>query len=258
MHRSSFGYCQLKKHLSLLFENDLLERRTVQERLSHVPWTAESLSPRYPSQFSRMGFWKAEEFQKFPYPISEVLLGGLLPDEHCEAWEYLAGLVEFLYCQGGNGWTVDSTAIFQEIDLRYDILVEESQGLNSCRVVSDNITHIHEDVLNFSSPDNYWRYNFERAVKRYVSISSNHKNIEITFARAELRRDVLKVLSLKSQEVDSETETVCYPTETHQLAGTCGTLVGKLKPLHLSDASQMNFISVHLAACVGANQRSGR
>ena len=133
---------------------------------------------------------------------------------------------------------------------------------------SDNITHIHEDVLNFSSPDSYWCYNFERAVKRYVSISSNHKNIEITFARAELRREVLKVRSsLKSQEDDSETETVCYPTgrrtlsvpsEAHQLAGTCGILVGKLKPLYLSDASQMNFISAHLTACVGANQRSGR
>ena len=94
------------------------------------------------------------------------------------------------------------------------------------------------------------------------------KNIEITFAGAELRREVLKVRSsLQSQEDDSETETVCYPTgrrtlsvpsEAHQLAGTCGILVGKLKPLYLSDASQMNFVSAHLTACVGANQRSGR
>ena len=77
----------------------------------------------------------------------------------------------------------------------------------------------------------------------------NHKNIEITFARAELRREVLKLRSyLKSQEDDSETETVSiqqgdvhyqslpslesdlkhFTTEAHQLAATCGILVGKL------------------------------
>ena len=159
------------------------------------------------------------------------------------------GLVEFLYYKGRNGWTVDSPAIFGEIVLRYNILVEESQGLNSCHVISHNLTHIHEDVLNFSSLDNYWCYNFDHAVKRYISISSNHKNIEITFARTELCREVLKVRSLKSQEDDSETDTVCYPTgrhyqslpslesdlkhfttEAHQLAGTCGILLGKLKP----------------------------
>lgn len=117
-----------------------------------------------------MGFWKAEEFQKFAYPISELLLGGLLMDENYEAWECLACIVEFLYCQGRNGWTVDSAAIFHQIVLRYNILPEESQGLNACHVV------IHEDMLNFGVPDNYWCYNFERAVQHYITISNNHKD----------------------------------------------------------------------------------
>ena len=65
---------------------------------------------------------------------------------------------------------------------------------------------IHENVLNFGAPDNYWCYNFERAVERYVTISNNHKNIEVTFARTELRREILKVRSsLKIQESYSET-----------------------------------------------------
>ena len=270
MHTIALGV--VKKHLSFFLENDLLDRSTLQERLSHVPWTAEFLSSRYPSQFSRMGFWKAEEFQKFAYPISEVVLGGLLPDQHYEAWECLARIVEFLYCQGRNGWTVDSTAIFQDMVLRYNIMVEESQGLNACHVVNHNVTHIHEDVMNFGSPDNYWCYNFERAVKRYISISSNHKNIEITFARTELRREVLKVRSsLKSQEGFSETD-ICYPKERHyqslpalesdlqnfttgarHLSATCGILVGRLKPIHLSDASQINSICAHLTARFGTN-----
>ena len=78
-----------------------------------------------------MGFWKAEEFQKFAYPISEVFSVGLLSDEHCEAWECLARLVEFCTVKAETDGQL-TAAIFQEIVQRYNILVEESQGLNSC------------------------------------------------------------------------------------------------------------------------------
>lgn len=205
-----------------------------------------------------MGFWKAEEFQKFGYPISKVGLGGLLPDEHQEAWECLACIAEFLYCQGRDGWTVHSAAIFQEIVLRYKILVKESQGLNAHHVVNHNMTHIFEDVLNFSSPDNCWCFNFGCAVKSYISISRNRKSTEITFVRVELCREVLKVHSSLKSQGDSETA-IYYPKETNYqflqalesdmqhfttevsyLAATC-------------DASQINSICAHLTAYLGAN-----
>lgn len=60
-------------------------------------------------------------------------------------------------------------------------------------MVNYNIIYIYEDVLNFGFSDNYWCYNFERVVKRYIVIFSNYKNIEIIFVRIELRREVLKV-----------------------------------------------------------------
>ena len=47
----------------------------------------------------------------------------------------------------------------------------------------------------FSSPDNYWCYSFERAVKGYVLRSSNNRNLELTFALAECRREILKFKS---------------------------------------------------------------
>ena len=173
--------------------------------------------------------------------------------------------MEFLYCQGRNGWTVDSAAVFQQIVLRYNISLEESQGLRACHLVNHNLTHIHEDVLNFGTPDNYWCYNFERAVQRYVTISNNHKNIEVTFARTELRREILKVRSsLKIQESDSETG-ICYPkgahypsinalesdiqrftSESKHLSTRNGILVAKLIPSFLPDTSQMNSISEHI------------
>ena len=47
-----------------------------------------------------------------------------------------------------------------------------------------------------------------------------------------------------------------FTTEASHLTATCGVLVGRLKPIHLSDASQMNSICTHLTACFGANHGS--
>ena len=255
MHSVSLGV--IRNHLNFLLDNQIVNRDKLQERLTKVPWTAEFLAFRYPSRLSRIGYWKAEEFQKLAFPISEIILGGLIPEVHFEAWECLARIVEYLYCQGRNGWTIDSTAIFHEAVIRYNILIEESQGLTRCHVVNHNLTHISEDVLNFGSPDNFWCYNFERAVGRYIAISTNYKNIEITFARAELRREILKVRSsLKCQEVGSE-EIVDYPEKVHfrsiaelehtiqhlsdqgiDLSKTSGILVRALKPVHLFNETE--------------------
>lgn len=94
-------------------------------------------------------------------------------------------------------------------------MIEESQGSISCHIVYHSLSHISEDVLNFGSPDNFWRYNIECAVGWYVAISTNHKNIEITFAWADLRPEILKVrASLKGQGVSSEKVNAC-PEKFH-------------------------------------------
>lgn len=116
-------------------------------------------------------------------------------------------------------------------------------------------------MINFGPPDNFWCYNFERAVGRYISISTNFKNIEITFARAELRREVLKVRSSLKAQGNSSAETVSYPKEAHygslaelenakqhfsdganHLAKINGILVGASKPVHLFEEVQRNSI----------------
>ena len=115
-------------------------------------------------------------------------------------------------------------------------------------------------MINFGPPDNFWCYNFECAVGRYIPIPINFKNIEITFARAELCREVLKVrASLKVQ--GNSSETVSYPKKAHygslaeledakkhfsdeanHLAKGNGILVGALKPVHLFGEVQRNSI----------------
>ena len=45
--------------------------------------------------------------------------------------------------------------LFSKTCLRYNILLEERYGLSSCHLVNHLLTHIHEDAMNFGSPDNY-------------------------------------------------------------------------------------------------------
>lgn len=73
--------------------------------------------------------------------------------------------------QGQNGWNIDSATVFKDMCICYNILLEERYGLSSCHLVNHLLTHIHEDVVNFGSPDNFWCYDFERSVKVRGSIN---------------------------------------------------------------------------------------
>lgn len=153
----------------------------------------------------RLGFWKAEDLQKFAYPASECVLGGLLSDEEYHIWVLAVRLTELVFGAGRSGWTKDMLQLTQHLILRHNILTEEVQGLQSCRVTFHNLIHLPEDVERFSSPDNYWCFSFERAVSNYITRSSNKKNIEHTFANAESRREFLKFSrERKTMEVNTD------------------------------------------------------
>lgn len=70
-------------------------------------------------------------------------------------------------------------------------MCEEQYGVNACVINLHNLTHLPEDIQRFSAPDNFWCFEFERAVKRYVQQSSNKKHIEKSFARRESLREFL-------------------------------------------------------------------
>ena len=144
--------------------------------------------------------------------------------------------------------------------IRYNILLEERYGLSSCHLVNHLLTHIHEDVVNFGSPDNLWCYDFERSVARYISKLNNHKNVELTFARAELRREVLKVRgSINVQSNDGQSAGVlmthCCPDLSEMSAIVASVpferrdhllpdfvVVGHLKVVHWNVREQRNEV----------------
>lgn len=50
----------------------------------------------------------AEEIQKFVFPASELVLGGIIPDEKYEAWMALVRIVELVFGCGRSGVTPDA------------------------------------------------------------------------------------------------------------------------------------------------------
>lgn len=134
----------------------------------------------------------AEEFQKFAFPTSEYVLCGLLSDNEYKVWAPIPRMVELVFNCGRNGWTDSMIQNFKRLVWRYCILFEEEYGIDACVINLHNLTHLPEDIQRFSSPDNYWCFDFERAVKRYVRQSSNKKHIEKSFARRESQREFIK------------------------------------------------------------------
>lgn len=106
-------------------------------------------------------------------------------------------MAEMVYYYGRNGWQEHDLYLFENLAKRHMILVEEQLGRDQCVVTARNLEHSAEDILRFSSPDNYWCEVYERAVSNYIATLSNKKNIELTFAKAEARRELLKSLKCK-------------------------------------------------------------
>ena len=136
--------------------------------------------------------------------MSELLLAGLLEPMEYHLWQLTARMTELIFNKR-NGWSLDHVYLFQNLAKRYIILNEEHRGLAACRITVHNLQHIPDDALWFSHPDNFWCFSFERAVKRYVSISNNFKNMECSFAKRESYRELLKLMSTLIQPQEETT-----------------------------------------------------
>ena len=94
-------------------------------------------------------------------------------------------MAEMIYYYGRNGWKEDDINLFDNLAQRHMIFIEEQLGLNECVVTAHNLEHATEDILRFSSPDNYSCEVYERAVSHFIGTSSNKKNIELKVKQEE-------------------------------------------------------------------------
>ena len=185
-----------------------LNWQVVDERLNKFPWTHEHRTGRLPTGIStRFGYWKAEDFNHFAFPAMEACLGDMLQNdpETQEIICCLARIIEFLSNHARNGWSHADACTFHEMCVRYAVLVEEAHDVESCVITLHNLLHFKDDSTRFSSVDNYSCWTEERAVRRYILASNNHKNIEITFALSEARRKFLKLRESKQLVADGLT-----------------------------------------------------
>ena len=187
----------VRKDLNRYLDDDSVDKSAVDKRLKAMPWTSELKDGRVPKSCAKIGHWKSEEYRKFAFPASECVLGGLIEDDDFQIWVLAARMAEMVYYSGRNGWKEEDVELFDNMAKRHIILTEENLGLDQCVVTAHNLEHAAEDILRFSSPDNYWCEAYERAVSKYIATSSNKKNIELTFAKAEARREILKCLKSK-------------------------------------------------------------
>lgn len=132
------------------------------------------------------------EYQKLAFSASEFVLSGLLPEEELKRWAPVPRMVEFFFNSGRNGWTEEMIESFRRLSWRYCILYGEHYGAGARVINLHNLTHLPDDIQRFSAPDNFWCFEFERAVKRYVKQSRNRKHIEKSFACRESQREFLK------------------------------------------------------------------
>lgn len=123
------------------------------------------------------------------------MLEGLLNPSDAEVWAPLPRIVESILNCGLNGWTIEMIENFKWLCWKYCIFVEEAYGDLECVITLHSLTHVPEDVMRFGSPDNYWCFQCERAVGRYVKQTSNKKGIEKTFAQKESQREFIKIWS---------------------------------------------------------------
>ena len=188
-----------KNQIQRMLELELIDTAYLDEKLKTFPWTQELKSERIPVAVGKegngLGFWKAEGFQKFFFPVLECILEGKMENlTELEIVCSVSRFVELHFTSGRDGWTDEMIEMHRKLAQRINVKIEEAQGLEMCTISVHNMIHIHEDVINFSATDNYWCAVFERAVKSYVKRSRNCKGVERSFTKAEARRECLKNL----------------------------------------------------------------
>ena len=125
------------------------------------------LNGHCPKNLTKFNSWTAEEWQKFAYPISEMLFMDELTQDEYHLTFLTARIVELLF-HHRTGLDESEMEILRNICWRRIILLEEMVGGKECVITAHNSLHIAEDMERFGHCDNLWCFSNERVVKRYI------------------------------------------------------------------------------------------
>ncbi|XP_066922397.1 uncharacterized protein [Clytia hemisphaerica] len=197
MHCVLLNCC--KKLFTRYFKNPEFDMAKLQENVDNFPFTSGMLDGHCPKKLAKYNSWTAEEWQKFTFPMAEVVFIDLVSDDELHLVWLTARMVELLFHRR-DALSEEEVQHLENICWRRLILLEEQVDPKQCVITAHNSIHIAEDILKFGPSDNFWCFQNERAVKRYKDLPTNFKNIECTFSKAELRRELLMTLKPKGQK----------------------------------------------------------
>ena len=89
----------------------------------------------------RLSHWKAEEYQKFSYPTSELILSSVLAPDDYHMWQLTCRMTELIFNKR-DGWSHKDASIFLKLAERYLILIEESKGVSACTITAHNLVRV--------------------------------------------------------------------------------------------------------------------
>ena len=197
----------VKNVLEALTSSEYFDLIKFDQLLSEFPWPPELKDGRIPGMIRKdrkgLSNWTGEQYLKFAFPLMEYILDDFLHDSNMfEMTTILARIAEINFYCGRDGWSLDLKA-HQNLSVKLNVMCEEVFSLEFCTISPHNLTNIHEDVLNFGATDNFWRETFERAVKKYISMPTNKKGLEKTYAHSEERRELLNTKAIKENASDA-------------------------------------------------------
>ena len=62
-------------------------------------------------------------------------------------------ITELVFSCGRNGWTSESLKLLSKLIWRYNILTEQTEGLQSFVISLHNLLHLPDNTERFSRPD---------------------------------------------------------------------------------------------------------
>ena len=116
----------VKNQLVRILDLEMVDKTKFDQQIVSFPWTTEFKNGRIPKQLGNnnkgIGYWKAETFQKFSFPMAECILEFHLtnPNEY-EIMSLVSRLTELHFQSGRNGWTSDMIDLYKRLAWRLNL-----------------------------------------------------------------------------------------------------------------------------------------
>lgn len=180
----------------------LIDRGSFGKALDAVRWTREEKArgvARLKSLTDKLGSWKSDEFVKFASVAREVL-AERIPSKAYDAYMLACNLTQMLYSVRlrNFGWNLSNISRLKALAWSHAIAAEEYYGPDFCSENLEYSTHMADEIVRHSSPDNYSCELYERAIRAHKQQKNNAKGLERTFEERENIRHFLKVFQQKN------------------------------------------------------------